>query len=534
MPRRAVVVFFIICIFMGVVSLKLINLSTGLETTAGNVKNSRSITLSDLGAPIYDCKGRFITNSAQVHYAAVKPDSQALAALRDVVSADEFESVREKLGKGKPVAIRVLQPLSVDNIKNITVNTRYSVRQPAAHLIGYTDSDDNGVCGIEKSFESIFKNNRQSVSAVFAVDAYGNTMSGAEVTARTDGDYGESGVYLTIDLDIQKIVEECMDSCGVELGAVVVIEPKTGAIRACASRPTFEPSEPAKSLEDANSPFINRALSAFTVGSVFKPAIAVASLEQGVNPYATYECTGSIKVGNTEFGCYEHRAHGKVDMCGALEKSCNAYFINLVQNLDRQQLISTLASLGFGEKIDFCDGIGSAAGYLPDSTELDSGAAVANLAFGQGSLTATPVQMAAYMSAIANGGVYITPYLVEKAIDGETVTVEHTKKAGEHIISEQTATLVSKFLKSAVENGNGNGAKPDSTTAAGKTATAQTGKTENGQELYNTWFAGWFPAEEAQYVIAVLKERGAGGASDCAPVFKAIADKICENINMSR
>lgn len=533
MPRRAVVLFFIICIFMGVVSLKLISLSTGLDATVENVKNSRSITLSDLAAPIYDCKGRLITNSAQAYYAAVKPTSQALAALRDVLGADELESIREKLEKGKPATVRVIQPLKNGDIKNITVNTRYSVRQSAAHIIGYTDSDGNGVCGIEKSFEGIFKNNRQSVSAVFTVDAYGRVMSGADITTRIEGDYGESGVYLTIDLDIQQIVEDAMDSCGIELGAVVVIEPKTGAIRACASRPTFEPEEPAQSLNDTNSPFINRALSAFAVGSVFKPAIGAAALEQGIDPYATYKCTGSIKIGDTEFGCYEHRAHGTVDMCGALEKSCNAYFINLAQKLDRQQLVSTLASLGFGKEISFCEGISSVSGYLPESEELDSKAAVANLAFGQGVLTATPVQMAAYMSAVANGGVYVTPYLIEKAIDGETVTVEHIQKAGEHIISEQTAKLVSKFLKSAVENGNGNGAKPSMTTAAGKTATAQTGKIEGGQELYNTWFAGWFPAEEPQYVIAVLKERGAGGASDCAPVFKAIADKICENINIS-
>ena len=72
----------------------------------------------------------------------------------------------------------------------------------------------------------------------------------------------------------------------------------------------------------------------------------------------------------------------------------------------------------------------------------------------------------------------------------------------------------------------GRGAKPKNTTAAGKTATAQTGKFENGEELYNTWFSGWFPAENPRYVITVFKERGSGGASDCAPVFKAIADKI--------
>ena len=232
------------------------------------------------------------------------------------------------------------------------------------------------------------------------------------------------------------------------------------------------------------------------------------------------------EVGGVEFGCYEYKAHGVVDMCGALERSCNAYFIHLAQKLDREKMISTLSNLGFGKSIDLCDGITSVSGYLPKVSELDSKAAVANLAFGQGTLTASPLTVCAYMSCIANGGAYNTPYLVEKAIDGTNIVFEHEKRAGEYVMSGNTASILSKYLKSAVENGNGRGAKPENTTAAGKTATAQTGKFENGEELYNTWFSGWFSVENPRYVITVFKERGSGGASDCAPVFKAIADKI--------
>lgn len=123
-----------------------------------------------------------------------------------------------------------------EDVKIIGVERRYSPRQPAAHIVGYTNSDGGGVCGIEKSFESIFKNNRRSISAVFPVDAYGRVISGADITARTDGGYGESGVYLTLNLEIQQIVEDCMDECGVDIGAVVILDPKNGAIRACASR----------------------------------------------------------------------------------------------------------------------------------------------------------------------------------------------------------------------------------------------------------------------------------------------------------
>ena len=257
-----------------------------------------------------------------------------------------------------------------------------------------------------------------------------------------------------------------------------------------------------------------------------KPAVAAAALEQGISPSIKYDCTGVTEIGGVEFGCYEHKAHGVIDMCGALERSCNAYFIHLAQKLDREKMISTLSNLGFGKPIDLCEGMSSASGYLPNASELDSKAAVANLAFGQGSLTASPLTVCAYMSCIANGGAYCMPYLVEKATDGSRTVFEHENRAGEYVISGDTASLLSKYLRSAVENGNGRGAKPRNTTAAGKTATAQTGKFERGEELYNTWFSGWFPAEKPRYVITVFKERGSGGASDCAPVFKAAADKI--------
>lgn len=527
MPKRAVVVFFIFCLLMGVVCLQLISVSTGLDTAAGTVKNTRSIELSDLGAPIYDCNGRLITNGYTEYFAAARPTAAALSELQKMLDDDDFEQAREKLSKGRPVAVRVPSSESgCEDVKIIGVERRYSPRQPAAHIVGYTNSDGGGVCGIEKSFESIFKNNRRSISAVFPVDAYGRVISGADITARTDGKYGESGVYLTLDLEIQQIVEDCMDECGVDIGAVVILDPKTGAIRACASRPVFDSNDPAKSLSDSNSPFINRAFCAFAVGSVFKPAVAAAALEQGISPSIKYDCTGVTEVGGVEFGCYEHKAHGVVDMCGALERSCNAYFIHIAQKLDREKMISTLSDLGFGKSIDLCDGITSVSGYLPKVSELDSKAAVANLAFGQGTLTASPLTVCAYMSCIANGGAYNTPYLVEKAVDGTSIVFEHEKRAGEYVMSGNTASILSKYLKSAVENGNGRGAKPENTTAAGKTATAQTGKFENGEELYNTWFSGWFPVENPRYVITVFKERGSGGASDCAPVFKAIADKI--------
>ena len=97
MPKRAVVVFFIFCLLMGVVCLQLISVSTGLDTAAGTVKNTRSIELSDLGAPIYDCNGRLITNGYTEYFAAARPTAAALSELQKMLDDDDFEQAREKV-----------------------------------------------------------------------------------------------------------------------------------------------------------------------------------------------------------------------------------------------------------------------------------------------------------------------------------------------------------------------------------------------------------------------------------------------------
>ena len=530
MSKRAVGVFFVFCIFMGVISLHLFSLATGEYAAGASENNTRSIEVSDERAPIYDCNGQRITNTQPVFIAAVKPTAKGAAAIAQLIDdEEELEAVREKLSNGYPATVRVdAENTDCEDIKIIKTYGRYCENQPAAHLVGYTDAQGDGVSGLEKSFNSLFSQNRLRISAVFASDAKGRALSGAQITRRTDSDFGDAGVYLTLDIRVQKIVESCMDSSGVSIGSVVVLDPQTGAVRAMASRPVFDQLNVAASLNAENSPFINRALCSFAVGSVFKPAVACAALEQGLSPNITCECTGSIKVGEVEFGCYEHRAHGVVDMRGAIEKSCNCYFINLIQRMDKEAMISTLSALGFGGETELCSGIVSSAGSLPEASELDSPAAAANLSFGQGSLLASPLQIGAYMSAIVSGGIYRQLYIIEKTADSQHVTFEHEPKAGERVLTQETAETVAQFLKSAVENGNAKGAKPESCTAAGKTATAQTGVFEKGEELYNTWFAGWFPAENPKYIVVVMKEKGSGGASDCAPVFRSIADAIMQ------
>ena len=133
------------------------------------------------------------------------------------------------------------------------------------------------------------------------------------------------------------------------------------------------------------------------------------------------------------------------------------------------------------------------------------------------------------MAAIARGGVYFPAYLIEGEVDADgslTETLHYTEKR--QIISPATAEKLSQYLAEVVSNGSGRRAQSELVSAAGKTATAQTGRSGEDGEIYNAWFAGWFPAEKPKYAVVILKEDGGEGAVSCAPVFKEISEKITE------
>ena len=131
------------------------------------------------------------------------------------------------------------------------------------------------------------------------------------------------------------------------------------------------------------------------------------------------------------------------------------------------------------------------------------------------------------LCAVAGNGKYYSPYIVESATGRDGKVTEYSNRYPTVAMSERTSRLLLEMLTSVVENGNASPAKPTRFAAAGKTATAQTGiYGKDGIELCNTWFGGCFPAENPRYAVVVMKQGGISGSYDCAPIFKAIADKI--------
>lgn len=531
MFKRALSVFIVLLLAMSGLSLRIVNISKN-TVQAANTVSTKSVDLTILKGTIYDCEMRPITNAESEIYIAAKPDNKAVALLKEALVPEIFESVKERLSKGKPVAVKSEKSVeSSEFIKTVYVPKRYGNTSFACHIIGYLDGENNGVSGIEKAYNSLLSSEIKIPKVRFFADANGRAMLGEKIAVENN-EIPQTGVVLTIDKDIQQITEIALDKSGAECAAAVVMDIESGAIKACVSRPAFDRNNLTDALDDEHSPLINRALLPFSVGSVFKPVVAAAALESGIESSFEYNCTGSVTYNGVTFHCHKRSGHGMLDMRGAVANSCNTYFITLALETGAGKIVELSRLLGFGKETVLCEGISSAAGYLPEKNELDSKAAVANLSFGQGSLLATPVQICAMMASIAKGGALVKPYLVEGEVNsnGKYIKIENYREKI-RVISEETAEILKKCLESVVTEGSGKKAESEFVSAAGKTATAQTGKTKNGEELYNTWFAGYFPADNPRYAIAVIRENDEEGAVSCAPVFKLIAETVALSQN---
>ena len=530
MNKRIISVFIVFAMLYGTCCLRLYTLSVGNSESTNGQSGGYTVNVGKIRGDILDCNGVRLVSADYENVVVAKPTNKAVAELEKVLDTNTLSDIKERLEKGNAVSVNIgrLEISQNSDAVMLKKHIRYSENQLACHIIGYLNAGGRGMSGIEKSFDEILFTG-ESLSATMKTDVYGRILSGKRIEIRNSNP-DTASVMLTIDSRFQQIAENALDSSMVECGGAVVVEIATGAIRACASRPDFDSSKLADCLDDENAPLINRMLSAYAVGSVFKVAVAAAALENGINEFY-YTCSGSCEVGGVVFSCNNATAHGELNMTKALECSCNTFFIRLAEKTGADKIIETASLLGFGQEITLADGIVSKSGVLPAREKLSSAGELANFSFGQGQFTATALQLASMMCAVAGGGRYTEPYIIEKvtASDG-TLLQSHRAPYPVTALSESTAERLTRMLQSVVENGNAQQAKlKNGIQAAGKTATAQTGTFKNGSEICNTWFAGFFPADNPGYVVIILKEGGESGATDCAPIFRRIADKITDS-----
>lgn len=483
-------------------------------------QSTRTLTVGEKRGEIFDRNFTPLVNSEKKLLAVVTPVIASYEHLKGKVD-DKF--LRQKIESGFPFIVEVNEEIDNEYIRTFSVPVRYSSNSTAVHLIGYTNNNGAmGVTGIERAFNNYLTENSGKLSVSFQVDAVGRVLAGMDKYISDTGFSSKSGVVLTLDKHIQEITETALENSRIQSGCAIVMKVNTGEIIALASVPEYDPNNVAKSLTAENSPFINKSTMSYSVGSIFKPVVAACAMESGISPDLKYECCGKIKVGDKTFRCYDNKSHGTINMTQALTLSCNTYFVNLIYKLDVDLLLKLCSMMGLGEKITLASNIVSSAGAMPSRESLNIKGNLANLAFGQGDILASPLQIASVYHTLATGNV-IAPKLIRGFTNYLGLMTKEPDNTAKKVLSDETVIKLRKMLNTVSQN---SASKSSLMKTAGKTGTAQSGTYKNNKEILRTWFAGFFPANNPNYVIVIMNENGTGGNVDCSPVFKTIAEEI--------
>jgi peptidoglycan glycosyltransferase len=323
---------------------------------------------------------------------------------------------------------------------------------------------------------------------------------------------------LTINMAVQRVAAEAL---GDRKGAVVALDPRTGAVLAMVSYPRYNPNQIDSLWTEINSdpdtPLLNRgAQGLYPPGSVFKTIVAAAALDTGaVTPETPFTDTGSVTAGGFVVNNYGDKVYGGHDFAEAFASSINTTFAKVGIDLGVATLASYAEAFGFGKESPWP--LGGSKSLFPDPSEMDK-AHLAQASYGQGEVLATPLQMALAAAAVANGGQIMKPYVVSRVSDYHGSVIEETKpQVWLTPISSETAAVLRALMIEVVNSGTGTEAALSGVQVAGKTGTAEVADGEP-----HAWFTGFAPADDPQVVVAVLVENGGTGGGVAAPIVRQV------------
>jgi penicillin-binding protein 2 len=430
----------------------------------------------------------------------------------------------------------------------------YSEGCVAAHLLGYLGEaskedlgrfyptaknyragDFLGKTGVERAEDEYLRGLDGYVES--EVDASGQRIRILTEKKATPG----KNVFLTVDLDLQRIAEE---SLGDQEGALVALDPRDGRVLAMVSHPSFDPGLLSQGiakkdwrglLNDPACPLINRAIhSQLPPGSVYKIISVIAALEEGaVDVNTSFYCPGYLQLGKRVFGCWKKEGHGRVNLKQAIVSSCDVYFYQLGLRLGVGKIEKYARLLGLGAKTGI-ELEGEKPGLIPScgwkKEKFGSGwsaGEIASLAIGQGYNLVTPLQAVNLYATIANGGTLYRPqFLLGREGDDGRVFSSFTPRPVRKIpLSTSTLEFVKDALWGVVNSPQGTGwrARVPGVDVAGKTGTAQVvekGKRGGRHFSDHAWFVAFAPKDSPEIAVVAVVEHGGHGGAAAAPVVQ--------------
>ena len=380
----------------------------------------------------------------------------------------------------------------------------------AAHVVGYY-SQQYGTMGIENTQNDTLTGSKDYSSWQNAL----NSLAGISEPGNS--------VQLTIDSRIQRAAEQALAG---RVGAIVALDPRSGAVLAWASAPTFDNTNIQAAIEAANasggadtSMYDRATLALYTPGSTFKVLTLASALENGLATLdTTYDSPGRMEIGGADVVSIGERGHGKISLAKAFALSSNTVFGQVADGLGAEKLVATARAFGYGQQLglDFT----TAASVMPnpeEMTEWELAWAGAGQPVGQGHTPgpqATVMQNALMAATIANNGIAMNPYVVSQILapDGTVLKTTRGHSLGQ-AVGSGTAEQVKQAMLDVVQNGTGSAAAIAGVKAAGKTGTAETNNANA-----NSTFVGFAPYDTPTVAIAVVIEQNAKGEESAAAV----------------
>ena len=406
----------------------------------------------------------------------------------------------------------------------------------ASHLLGFVDIDERGLEGLELIYNGALRGQDGWRSTLR--DARGHILIGpwTDEVQPADG----YDMVLTIDSVVQEVAEDTLDwgvaKYHAKGGSVIVMDPYTGAVLALANRPSYDPNTPAQTPADTRR---NRAVTdVFEPGSTFKIVTASALLEEGrITPQEEIFCENGAYPTVAHHVLHDHTPHGTLAFHDVIKYSSNIGTAKAAQRLKPEELYRYIRAFGIGQKTGI-DVPGEVSGLLNPPSQW-SKLSPFIIPIGQ-EVGVTPVQLAVVTAVIANGGVRVRPFVVDRlqTADGHVIRSVGTS-ASTRVISPETAAVLQDMLSAVVESGTGQLANVQGLTVAGKTGTAQklepTGRYSHSRFVAS--FVGFGPVPDSRFVIVVCVDEPRPlyfGGVVAAPMFKRIVEQLASYWGLER
>jgi penicillin-binding protein 2 len=534
---------------------------------------------------LFDRNGELLVDNRPSYDAYVIPEEisdreELIESLHSLIGLDS-KGLEEKLGKEsqksafRPVLIKknltreelAIVEGNLFNLPGVMIQIKpqryYLYKELAAHLIGYLGEisetqltggsyPDNkqgdliGQAGVERVWQKNLNGIRGGEQV--EVDAAGRRLT---VISRKPPVAGQN-IGLTIDKKLQLTAEKCLKD---KRGSIVALNPMTGEILAMASNPAYDPNlfleglnrvEWARLVTSKEHPLQNRAVAGqYSPGSTFKMVMALAGLEEGLDPREEMFCDGKFPFGEHTFRCWRKQGHGRIALHRAIVESCDVYFYKLGKRLGVDKIHHYAKMCGLGTVSGYELG-SEKEGLIPSSqwklnrfgVPWQPGETIST-SIGQSFVLVTPLQMARLISAFFNGGVLYQPKVVKWVGKDDKQVYQFTPEVNGRLkVKEQNLALIRSALIGAVNEPGGTGSKARLKTGpivAGKTGTAQVvamGKekpVQKGEEPPpdlndHAWFVAISSADKPEIAVAVLVENGGHGGSASAPLAKEMFD----------